>query len=1001
MAELNQHWRLALHALNADVIDKRQLADAFNQWVDEPERDVHDILIEQGNLSTQDIELLFALSKRPDAAEQDLRTSIRLSVQRHLAKGGIGSIDVAMDCDLGRRVALKRIQPQYALDPVAQLRLAREAEITAELEHPAIVPIYNYGVSDDGDPFYCMRLVDGTSLKERTAQLFSHAGNGLSAGLYNSLEFRRLVGSFMIVCRAVEHAHSKQIIHRDIKPTNIIVSEHGEPMLLDWGLAKRLDDSVQLPPDSVDGQLQGCGIDESLHLTIDGVALGTPAFMSPEQACGDETIGPASDIFGLGATLYYLLSNRSLYIGANSQELMAQAKLGQCKPVRNVCSKAPQALAAICDHAIAKNPHDRYTSAGAMADDLERWLSDEPVSVWSDPVSTKARRWFKRHKTFSVGLAVTMAALLISAVLFSAYTNKINQRLVAAIQSEQDARRLAKAHGDLAMDSLRTVTLDIQRKLRYVPAAQDVRARLLDTALESLSKVSTSLVERSEVDLYSVIAHRDLGDLLLEVGNIGDRRGIESAKHEFDLAEKLAEQLIANSPEDIEAQRQLVLCMQRRAGLEQVQGKADEEKAIYLDALARLEKLHKLAPENEEVYRSLGVAHNLIGDLELRNGDVQAGGRHFQAALAIREDQVKRKVKHEDLERDLVVSLNKIGNYYMRIGKSKEAEQYFTRSLTASRTIVDRSPDNYNALRDLSIVNYRLSQLCQSTGRNDESLEFMQTSAELDRRRMALEPSNVTAIRDCVQSLTELATTLRKVGRNADAKQQLETAIELAKKLLTSDPNDKRILRDLAYAYSDLGELQLKEESSSAMLNFEHCLELMKESAARDPSNLRGKSDMAYGLSKRASGHMHLQQFQRAFEDYTAALELQQQRVDAFPDDTNIQASLVELLIGVMEAALEDAAASTSEAYASRLEAAAHKLALQAPEVKQVQVSQLQAWLLLAQHATALGDQSKANEYRSEAFEHYQQLLKRGVVSNEDPSLRADVFNELKKAQPR
>ncbi len=532
-----QHWQLAAMAIQADLIDSVQLSQAITAWADQPDRSLVALLIEQNSLSAADLPFLEALLLRnatghsstlnslaesttdsrsaPNVFSQDepartnttntLISSVVLNVDQSLAQGGIGKVDIAVDNGLNRRVAMKRIQPKYALDFKARLRFAQEAEITGELEHPAIVPIYHYGISENGEPFYSMRLIEGQTLRELVT------GRSISP-----IEFRRLLNGFITICRAVEHAHSKQIIHRDIKPANIIIGNHGEAMLVDWGLAKRLDRRQAADESQSDQALSlAVELEESngeLQLTVDGTSVGTPAYMSPEQALVSDQVGKLSDIFGLGATLYFILTGQAPYTGQTSQDILAKAKSCVWRSIP-IQAHVNSSLAAICRKAMAKNPCDRYASAEFLAEELERWLGDEPVLAWRDSLATQTRRWIKKHRAASAGIAVTLLALLVGNGVFSAYTSSVNKKLRQAFENEQNSRALAVEQGDLALKSLRSVTTDIQRKLQFVPAAQQVRASLLETALEGLSKVSVNLAQRAEADQNLVIAHRELGDL--------------------------------------------------------------------------------------------------------------------------------------------------------------------------------------------------------------------------------------------------------------------------------------------------------------------------------------------------------------------------------------------------------------------------------------------------------------------------------------------------------
>jgi tetratricopeptide (TPR) repeat protein/tRNA A-37 threonylcarbamoyl transferase component Bud32 len=336
---------------------------------------------------------------------------LRYQVLRPHAKGGLGEVFVAEDTELHRQVALKEIQKEYAGDPHSRGRFLLEAEITGGLEHPGIVPVYGLGCYPDGRPFYAMRFIKGDSLKE-AIQRFHAADQPARDPSERSLAFRELLGRFVDVCQAVAYAHSRGVLHRDLKPGNVMLGKYGETLLVDWGLAKPVG-----RPEALDG-----GDEETLRprsgsgvaATHAGTALGTPAYMSPEQAAGRlDLLGPASDIYGLGATLYALLTGQAPFTGSDKGEVLRQVQRGEVVPPRKLMPTTPAALEAVCLKAMALRPEDRYTTALDLAADLQHWLADEPVRAYREPWAARAGRWMRRHKPAVAAAAAAVVVLLV------------------------------------------------------------------------------------------------------------------------------------------------------------------------------------------------------------------------------------------------------------------------------------------------------------------------------------------------------------------------------------------------------------------------------------------------------------------------------------------------------------------------------------------------------------------------------------------------------------
>jgi serine/threonine protein kinase len=335
----------------------------------------------------------------------------RFRVLRPHAKGGLGQVYVARDQELGRTVALKEILLRHADNPSMRSRFVLEAEINGNLEHPGIVPVYGLGTYPDGRPFYAMRFIQGDSLKDAIERF--HAESPNLSPTDRTLRLRQLLGRFVDVCDAIAYAHSRGVLHRDLKPANVMLGKYGETLVVDWGLAKTLGRSEGLSGDS-DSTIEDTLIPpsgDSRDATVAGQAMGTPGFMSPEQAQGlHDQLGPTTDVYSLGATLYCLLTGRAPVTGG---DVLARVIRGDIPAPQLINPSVPLALEAVCLKAMALKPEDRYPSPRALADDVERWLADSPVSAYRDPPLAQLARWVRRNSRFAIASAIlTITAIV-------------------------------------------------------------------------------------------------------------------------------------------------------------------------------------------------------------------------------------------------------------------------------------------------------------------------------------------------------------------------------------------------------------------------------------------------------------------------------------------------------------------------------------------------------------------------------------------------------------
>ncbi len=577
MSAADQNMLLGVIALQVDFIDRDTLVDAMQQWVQSKHRSLVEILSDQGKLNERQAELLSNLAEEhvrrnggtaadglaalssidsvrtilqqiddsevgqslanlsqpgqgpetydpattylpdfPGSPVDDARNRFR--ILRTHARGGLGQVSLAEDEALHRHVALKEILDRYADQPGSRERFLVEAEITGRLQHPGIVPVYGLGTYPDGRPFYAMRFIEGDNLLTAIRRFHHQSENQPWQGDL-LVAFRELLGRFMDVCDAMQFAHQRHVLHRDLKPHNIMLGEFGETLVVDWGLAKPLYEGrskSQTPEEAIVPISGSASGNES-----EGSILGTLDYMPPEQAAGNlSQLSCRSDIYSLGATLYHLLTNsppfeiREELSGKPSidsgldQQLALFGKLervrsGEFPAPRKVNPRVPRGLNAICLKAMARDPDQRYASARELKQEIQRWLADEPVQAVPEAWHDRAARWFRHHRTVAL---VTGSSLLILAVLASLSTVLINRYRLGQLREaginqistelEGTVDRMVAANAamdkdffdtefDPLLDQLKTLDPDRaarREKVALEAGAVDIQRRVADSA---------------------------------------------------------------------------------------------------------------------------------------------------------------------------------------------------------------------------------------------------------------------------------------------------------------------------------------------------------------------------------------------------------------------------------------------------------------------------------------------------------------------------------------
>jgi serine/threonine-protein kinase len=797
-------------------------------------------------------------------------TGQRFRILRPHARGGLGAVFVALDTELHREVAVKQICDQHADDAVSRARFLLEAEITGGLEHPGIVPVYGLGTYSDGRPFYAMRFIRGDSLKEaierfharhdqpplqRLKRSETHRVSAIAEAGGRWLELRKLLRRFTDVCNAIEYAHSRGVLHRDIKPANIVIGKHGETLVVDWGLAKArgrsdtadLSDEQPLLLRSASGNAE----------TLPGSALGTPAYMSPEQAHGNlEHLGPRSDVYSLGATLYCLLTGIPPVKSDDVGAVLRAAQKGEFPQPRQLDASIDRALEAVCLTAMALKPEDRYATPKALAEDVERWMADEPVSAWPEPFTRRARRWARRNRTAVAAGSVALLALMVGLGAVTALQARANDDLRTAnnevnrVNSElADEKARVQERYDLAMDAIKTFHTGVSEDfLLKEEKFRDLRDQLLKSAADFYGKVGALL--KGQSDLAS---RRALGDANFELAELTSKVGQKEAalaahQQVLDFREAWMRDRGALAEDRAEVGRSLVAI-----------GRLLEETGHHAEALETLARVRTLGP---------------VGDVPV------VADRSFHSVLA--------------------TSLYWTGAALLDAGKLDEALKAYQEVQTIRRALLQADPDSIDSQRELSWCYNDTGRILHVRSRFPEAQYAYEEARRIKQALTEAHPGVAEYQRDLAISYNNLANALDAMRKPSEAMAAHERAQAILRKFTDKNPAVTLFQVSLATSYNNMGILLSRMgKSTQALKAYEKARAVRQHLADANPTVTEFQSDLA--RSHLAIGWLFYTsgQLDEARTAFDQAMPIFQRLAQANPVVPDFRASLANILINI------------------------------------------------------------------------------------------------------
>lgn len=917
--------------------------DRFPQWREELEQlfEVHAVVehgsMRQGELSgTQggDESQSSAADTQPSAGGEQFIGGY--AILEEIGRGGMGIVYRARQRGLGRIVALKMMLSPHGERERARFRT--EAESTARLSHPNIVQIYEVGQEGDR-PFLSMEFAAGRSLAKQLA--------GALLGPRAAAEL------LLTLSRAVAYAHEQGIVHRDLKPENIVLAGDGTPKITDFGLARQLlsADVAQHPRSEA---------------FPSGAVVGTPNYMAPEQYEPGSRVGPAADVYALGAILYEALTGRPPFRGETALDVWELVRWQEPVSPRRLVPKVPRDLETICLKCLAKKPKQRYASAAALADDLRRYLAGEPVMARPVGRVERAVRWCRRYPAVAAltgGIAATLLCGMFVSASLAVWAIREKNSAAEHARQEQAARELADLHFQQAEKAVEEYHTGIEDDVQLKEADFfRLRQRLLASAVPFYEefvrqKPGDAVLEAKRGRAYGRLAalRRQVGQLeqaaddyrqmrtiflRLKTTDVGVRMDLARSHHgladvltelgqhreaqiEYGLGLELYQRLMAEHPDDAGCRKQLAMCRRNLGLLLNTMGKRDQAALELRDARTIAAELAAAHPDVAEYRGDLAAIHSYLANILGAEDEAEAFHREavdsFQQLTAQfpNEPEYRLGLGTAQLHRSAYLG-NLRKQYEESLAEGRAA-------LALRKQLAAEFPAIPEYRRQLALSHRSLSVALLRLAKREEAEAELQTALALLKRLTAEFPA-IPAYRSALARVhADLGSQLQGLDKLPEAEAALRQSAVIPRQLVVDVPTVPDYRRALAGTQYELGMLLARSKRySEAEGELAKANELHQELLAQFSAD----SDLLYGL---ALGHgnlgvvfYRLKRLDEAKAQDRAAISLYCQLIERSPDNLRYHSGAATTYRNLAAALRKDG--ETDEARQRYNEAAAHRV---------------------------------------------------------------------------
>jgi serine/threonine protein kinase/tetratricopeptide (TPR) repeat protein len=825
-----------------------------------------------------------------------------------IGAGGMGEVYRAFRADdqYCKQVGIKLIRVGQDSHAVVQ-RFRIERQILSSLDHPNIARMLDGGATEEGLPYFVMELVEGMPIDEYCNE--------------HRLSIRDRLELFIQVCSAVQYAHQRLIIHRDIKPGNILVTGEGAAKLLDFGIAKLLDADAG---------------SELYQPTLAPFQVLTPGYASPEQIRA-QPISITSDIYSLGVVLYELLTGRSPYrvAGRTASELSWAAceeepenlssAVHRAQPEKTESSTTtPNEIAAarqsspkklskrlkgdldnIVGMALRKEPQRRYASVEQFAQDLRRYLDSFPVMARRDSFSYRTARFVNRHRFGAIAAGLVAVALL-TATLVTLRANQVAWEARARAEHRfNDVRTLANS-----------LLFDIHDSIENLPGATAARKVLVDRAVQYLDSLAREATEDPGLQREVASAYERLGDLQDKpnavFSSLGDEvAAMQSYNKSLNLREKLARTKQANAGDSVSLARIHRLIANAAADSGEVSSAVEHAKKALAVAtvVSEARQGNNTAAESELAwdYMALGVIESNGGFNSIGLSEPYAAIRDYEKALAIASELLKNDPDNASLAYEVAGFCERIGWLQAEYGNRPEGLCKLNSALKMFRTAGARS-GNARLPSTVAAVSSIIGLALEMDGRFQSALAYFDLELATFKSRAERDPQDMMARSDLSGAYYDVGDTLVKMGRFKDGLPTIRRAIALDRELVSIDPKRGALRSLLAqHRVAEAEALNKIGAPATALQSYKEAYSLYQSLAALDDQNLDARLNVSATDAKVGATYVRLGRFDDAREAYMRALRVSEPPAANNPPNLQAQYTLADTYSGLGDIAMHGA----------------------------------------------------------------------------------------------